>query len=129
MIGQFGELTFFHKGKQTRTFTDFKSTIGLKTEEHPVVGWKGRLEVTGEELDEVTLHIVFSVELGLRPRQQYELLRTIMRERQAQYLIIGNRSVMDRRCIITNISSEWEEIHKGGEVGRIEVDVTFKEYQ
>ena len=53
MIGQFGELTFFHKGKQTRTFTDFKSTIGLKTEEHPVVGWKGRLEVTGEELDEV----------------------------------------------------------------------------
>ena len=72
---------------------------------------------------------MFSVELGLRPRQQYELLRKIMRDRQAQYLIIGNRSIMDRRCIITNISSEWEEIHKGGEVGRIEVDVTFKEYQ
>ena len=36
---------------------------------------------------------------------------------------------MDRRCMITKISSEWKDILHKGDVSRIELDVTFKEYQ
>lgn len=129
MIGRFGSLRFNVSYSKILTFDDMQLTSALKTTEHDVPGWKGRIEITGEEMDEVTLHIILMASEGVRPRSQYQKIRSMMRNRQAQYLILGNKAVMDRRCIITEIKSEWKDILSRGQVSRIELDVTFKEYQ
>lgn len=129
MIGRFGSLRFNVSYSKILTFDDMQLTSALKTTEHDAPGWKGRIEITGEELDEVTLHIILMASEGVRPRSQYQKIRSMMRNRQAQYLILGNKAVMDRRCIITEIKSEWKDILSQGKVSRIELDVTFKEYQ
>ncbi len=129
MIGRFGSLRFNVSYNKILTFDDMRLTSALKLTEHDVPGWKGRVEVTGEELDEVTLHIILMASEGVRPRSKYQTIRSMMRNREAQYLIIGNKAVMDRRCIISKIESEWKDILNQGKVARIELDVTFKEYQ
>jgi phage protein U len=129
MIGRFGSLRFNVSPSRILTFDDMQLTSGLKTAEHDVPGWKGRWEVSGEEMDEVTLHIILMASEGVRPRSQYQKIRMMMRNKEIQYLIIGKKAVMDRRCMITKISSEWKDILHKGDVPRIELDVTFKEYQ
>lgn len=100
----------------------------MKTAEHAVPWYKGRLEVTGEELDEVTMTIILRADLGIRPRRQAERIRQFMHQKIAHYLVIGGKMVMDRRCIITKMNESWNEIYRGGEVAEIEITVTFKEY-
>ena len=128
-VGHFGGITFGVSSGRVQTFDNFSLKQSIKTTTHDVIGWKGRTEVTGEELDEVTLDITLMASLGVRPRAAYANLRSMMHNKQISYLIVGNTRVMDRRCLITNITSKWEDIYSHGEVGRIECSITFKEYQ
>lgn len=128
MIGRFGDLRFQVNARKTLTFKEMKVSRGMKTAEHAVPWYKGRLEVTGEELDEVTMTIILRADLGIRPRRQAERIRQLMHQKIAHYLVIGGKMVMDRRCIITKMNESWNEIYRGGEVAEIEITVTFKEY-
>lgn len=128
MIGRFGDLRFQVNARKTLTFKEMKVSRGMKTAEHAVPWYKGRLEVTGEELDEVTMTIILRADLGIRPRRQAERIRQFMHQKIAHYLVIGGKMVMDRRCIITKMNESWNEIYRGGEVAEIEITVTFKEY-
>ena len=129
MIGRFGSLIFSVSSQKVQTFYDFRYEAAVKVAEHEVPGWKGRTEITGQELDRVTLKIILMAELGVRPRAQFERILSMMKSKEAQYLIVGNKSVMDRRCIITSAKADWGVIHNRGEVSQIEVDLTFQEYQ
>lgn len=129
MIGRFGSLIFSVSSQKVQTFDDFRYEAAVKVAEHEVPGWKGRTEITGQELDRVTLKIILMAELGVRPRAQFEIILSMMKRKEAQYLIVGNKSVMDRRCIITSVKADWGVIHNRGEVSQIEVDLTFQEYQ
>lgn len=128
MIGRFGDLRFQVNARKALTFKEMKVSRGMRTAEHTVPWYKGRLEVTGEELDEVTMTIMLRADLGIRPRKQAERIRQLMHQKIAHYLVIGGRMVMDRRCIITKMNESWNEIYRGGEVAEIEIAVTFKEY-
>ena len=129
MIGVFGPLKFQVSNNKILTFDDMNISRSMKTAQHDVPWYKGRLEVTGEELDEVTMNIILNASLGVRPRRQAEIIRQLMHQKVAHYLVIGGLSVMDRRCIIIKMGENWKYILNGGEVPDIMIPVTFKEYQ
>lgn len=129
MIGVFGPIKFRVSDNKILTFNDLSISRGMKLAEHDVPWYKGRLEVTGENLDEVTMDIILNASFGVRPRRQAEIIRQLMHQKVAHYLVIGGVSVMDRRCIIIKMGENWKYILNGGEVPDITIPVTFKEYQ
>lgn len=127
-VGRFGNLKFSVSDNKVLTFNNLKVTRGMKTTEHDVPFYKGRLEVTGENLDSATLEITLRADMGVKPRKQAEKIRQMMHQKMANYLVIGGQKVMDRRCIITDMSDSWNYIYRGGKVYEIKVELTFKEY-
>ena len=128
MVGRFGSLRFSVSSDRVLTFNNLKITRGMKTTEHDTPWYKGRLEVTGEELDSATLDICLRADMGVNPRQQAEKIRQLMHQKKANYLVLGGRKLMDRRCIITNMSEQWNYIYRNGKVYEIQISLTFKEY-
>ncbi len=127
-IGRFGDIKFTVSDNRILTFNNLKVTRGMKTAEHDVPFYKGRLEVTGEKLDTATLEINLRADMGVHPRKQAEKLRQMMHQKMAHYLVIGGQKVMDRRCIITGMSDDWNCVYRGGKVYEIQVGLTFEEY-
>ncbi len=127
-VGRFGNLKFSVSDNKVLTFDNFKVKRGIKTTEHDVPFYKGRLEVTGENLDSTTLEIILRADMGVNPRKQAEKIRQMMHQKMANYLVVGGQKVMDRRCIITDMGDSWNYIYRGGKVYEIKVELTFKEY-
>lgn len=128
MVGRFGDLRFSVSSDRVLTFNNLKITRGMKIAEHEVPWYKGRLEVTGENLDSVTLDVILRADLGVSPRRQAENIRQLMHQKTANYLVVGGYKLMDRRCIITDMSEEWKNIYRNGKTYEIQVSLTFKEY-
>ncbi len=128
MVGRFGSLKFRVSDEQALTFKDLKVSRSLNTTEHETPWYKGRLEVTGEKLDEATMTIWLRTDYGVNPRRQQERIRQMMHQKMIHYLVIGGRPIMDRRCLITSMSEGWKIIMHNGAVFEIGIDVTFKEY-
>lgn len=127
-VGRFGSLKFSVSDSKILTFENLKITRGMKTTEHDVPFYKGRLEVTGENLDSCTLDITLRADLGINPKKQAEKIRQMMHQKMAHYLVIGGQKIMDRRCIITDMSEGWKYVYRAGKVYEIKVSLTFKEY-
>lgn len=127
-IGRFGSLKFKVNGSRQFTFSSLTMEQGLNIAEHTTPGWKGHAEVTGEKLDEASMHVVLMVELGVRPYAMYQKVRKKMRYREVNYLILGNHKLMDRRCIISGISENFKTVLWDGKVQGLEMDIKFKEY-
>ena len=128
MVGRFGSLRFSVSSDRVLTFNNLKITRGMKTTEHDVPWYKGRLEVTGEDLDSATLDICLRADLGVSPKKQAENIRQLMHQKTANYLVVGGHKLMDRRCIITDMSETWNYVYRNGKVYEIQISLTFKEY-
>lgn len=131
-LGGFGELVFTVKPWpfKTMTFKDANHTASVEYTEHKHITGKPTLEYVGTNLDEVTLTIELNrAWLGSNPLETYKLLNEYRLDGRISFLILGDDTLSNNEFVITKIDKKIEEIDCFGTIQKLELNITFKEYQ
>lgn len=129
-IGQWGgDIRFSVSGRKQLSFRDMKRTSSARWASHNIIGKRPKTEFLGPGMDEVTLEIVLSAEMGVRPRSEMAKFRSACKKGEVHYLYINGKKVCRNKMAITAVSESWDEIWSQGELARAAVAVTFSEYR
>ena len=77
-------------------------------------------------MDEVTLEVVLSAEMGVRPRSEMKKFRSACKKGEVHYLYINGKKVCKNKMAITAVSESWDEIWSQGELARAVVPSRFQ---
>ncbi len=94
-----------------------------------IIGKRPKTEFLGPGMDEVTLEVILSAEMGVRPRSEMAKFRSACKKGEVHYLYINGKKVCKNKMAITAVSESWDEIWSQGELARAVVAVTFSEYR
>lgn len=129
-IGQWGSDTKFSVNSDKQlSFRNMKRTSSARWTSHNIIGKRPKTEFLGPGMDEVTLEVVLSAEMGVRPRSEMKKFRAACKNGEVHYLYIGGKKVCKNKMSITAVSESWDEIWSQGELVRAVVSVTFSEYR
>lgn len=126
MIGIFGSVVFETSSEKVRTFSDFKRSGEAEYGEHSRIGRKGILEFLGPGLDQITFSMLFTVSLGVNPREEIDKLRDLLNGGETETLILGGKPLGD--FVVTSLSETWKRMDNAGRLLAAETSVTLKEY-
>lgn len=129
-IGQWGSnIKFSVNSDKQLSFRDMKRTSSARWTSHNIIGKRPKTEFLGPGMDEVTLEVVLSAEMGVRPRSEMAKFRSACKKGEVHYLYINGKKVCKNKMAITAVSESWDEIWSQGELARAVVSVTFSEYR
>lgn len=129
-IGQWGSnIKFSVNSEKQLSFRDMKRTSSARWTSHNIIGKRPKTEFLGPGMDEVTLEVVLSAEMGVRPRSEMEKFRSACKKGEVHYLYINGKKVCKNKMAITAVSESWDEIWSQGELAKAVVSVTFSEYR
>lgn len=127
-IGSLGDIVFEVSSRKVSTFDGMKRTTKAKYGTHEIAGQKPLLEYLGQDTEEISFTMKFSVSWGADPAEEAEKLRELCGKGEAMYLIIGNKTIGDNMWIIESVGESMESVDNSGRVLISEVDVSLKEY-
>ena len=128
-IGNFGsDLVFKVSDEQVLTFNNFSRTVKSKWVEHAGIDINPASEYVSRELDSISLTVVLSAELGVKPRAMIEKLESLCKNGSVRTLVIGNKRVGSGSFYIEQISEAWDYIYSRGELWQATISISFKEY-
>ena len=129
-IGQWGSnIKFSVNSDKQLSFRDMKRTSSARWTSHNIIGKRPKTEFLGPGMDEVTLEVILSAEMGVRPRSEMAKFRSACKKGEVHYLYINGKKVCKNKMAITAVSESWDEIWSQGELARAVVAVTFSEYR
>lgn len=129
-IGQWGSnIAFSVNSEKQLSFRNMKRTSSSRWASHNIIGKRPKMEYLGIDMDEVTLEVVLSAEMGVRPRSEMKKFRAACKSREVNYLYINGKKVCANKMAITAVSESWDKIWSQGELVRAVVAVTFSEYR
>lgn len=130
VIGQWGSnIKFSVNSEKQLSFRNMKRTSSARWTSHNIIGKRPKTEFLGPDMDEVTLEVVLSAEMGVRPRSEMAKFRSACKKGEVHYLYINGKKVCKNKMAITAVSESWDEIWSQGELARAVVVVTFSEYR
>lgn len=129
MIGCWGsDVVFEVSDSRVFTFSDFQRTVSAEYAEHNRIGGRAELELLYPNPQEIKFTMILDATFGVKPRSTLELLELSCETGRVNPLIIGEKRVGKNNWVITSIDEEWDVIYSMGEVARVNVDVSMREY-
>lgn len=129
-IGQWGSsIKFSVNSDKQLSFKNMKRTSSSRWASHNIIGKRPKMEFLGPDMDEISLDVVLSAEMGVRPRSEMKKFRVACKKGEVHYLYISGKKVCANKLAIKSVSESWDEIWSAGELVRAVVTVTFSEYR
>ena len=128
-IGFYGPLVFEVSGIRARSFSEMSQKSSGRWAEHVPINSIPVSEFLGPGLDELSLKIIFTVMLGINPKEEYEQLRELIRKGEHHPLILQGIPVSQNEWRCNEISAESTVFAPGdGKAMWMECELQFKEY-
>ena len=129
-IGNLGKLiTFKVSSKKVLTFNDMTRKISGRWAVHEVIRGKPKSEFLGAALQEVSLTVMLSSSLGVKPRKTLERIRKAVEKGEHFTFVIGGKPVSKNKWKITEASEAWDIVMSKGELIQAKVELTLSEYR
>lgn len=129
-IGNLGSLiTFEVSSKKTQTFRNFTKTAAGRWTSHAIIGGKPKSEFLGPDQHSISLSIVLSTNLGIKPRKNLERIERAVEKGTPYTLVIGGKKVGENKWVVSSLSETWDAIIKDGVLVSASVDLTLQEYR
>lgn len=129
MIGTLGSKIIFEvSDKHAMTFRNMNREISGRWADHEVMGSKPKPEFLGAANQTVTMEIMLSASLGVRPRQVLEAIEGMVESGTAEYLVIGNKPVGKNPFRLMSSSEAWGAVYNRGELAKATVTISLEEY-
>lgn len=125
-IGQWGsDIKFSVNSERQLSFRNMKRTSSARWASHNIIGKRPKPEFLGPGMDEVTLEVLLSAEMGVRPRSEMKKFRSACKKGDVHYLYINGKKVCANKMAITAVSvtalrqrqgrrrSRWTQCAKG----------------
>lgn len=126
---KWGDIKFSVSSEKALTFKDFSRKASGRWAIHSIVGKKPKTEYQGADLDEVTMEVTVSTEMGVNPRTAINEFYNACKKGTAAYLYVGGKKVCANKMSITAVEETWDQILNGGELVKATTSVTFTEYR
>ena len=128
-IGNLGKLiTFEVSSKKVFTFNDMTRKASGRWVKHEPIMRKPKSEFLGADLQEVSLSILLSSTLGVKPRKTLERIVKAVEKGEHFNFVLGGKPVSKNKWIITNVSEAWDVILSKGELVQAKVELNLQEY-
>lgn len=129
MIGTLGsQIVFEVSDAKTFTFSDMTREVSGRWSTHEVMGAKPKPEFLGPALQTLSLTIVLSASLGVKPRTILEAVEAMVEAGTAEYLIIGTKPVGKNPFRLVSASEAWDRIYSGGQLAKATLTLSLEEY-
>lgn len=127
IVGSFGNNLIFQVQKdKVLTPQSVKRIVEATYEEHAVLQTKPRLEFIAPKLEVITLSVLFSVSLGVNPRESMQIATEILTKGTVENLILGGKNY--GTFVLTKAEESWSQSTQNGIPMSIKADFEFKEY-
>ena len=127
-IGSFGNLAFSVSDKTVKTFDGMSWKVSAKYATHDRHLKEDLLEFLGPEPGSMSFSMKFSVFLGTNPLKEVKKLQTMVRNGQAERLVLGGQVYGTYKWVCTDVSTDLEIFDNKGNCWAAKVKVTLKEY-
>ena len=127
VIGAIGEVVFEVSSKKVETLKDLKRQARGRYATHEIVGRKSVIEFLGLEPDEITFTMQLNADLGVDIRAEQKKLLDMLRDGEAQYLVVGGRALGQGRWYLTGLESKVEYTDGRGWATFMTVEATLRE--
>lgn len=127
-LGSFAGLTFGVSRKKLLTFQDFSRSDSYRWTDHEVLNGQPISEYNGADLSGIALKIELRKVFGLKPYETLTALRKFAKAGKTSAFLIGKKTVSGAKFKIESIGQAFEEIAPNGEVLKITLDLTLKQY-
>ena len=128
-IGNLGKLIVFKVSSQkVITFNDMTRKVSGRWAKHEVIKGKPKSEFLGANLQEVSLTVLLSSSLGVKPRKTLERIRKAVEKGERFTFVIGGKVVSKNKWKITEASETWDKILSKGELIQAKIELTLEEY-
>lgn len=130
IIGTWGsKVKFSVSEKKQFTFQNMKRSSSGRWAAHNIVGKRPKTEFLGPGMDEITMDVILSADMGVNPRKAMKKFRFACKKGEVHYLRINSKKVCRNKMAISAVSESWDDIWNKGELVKSVVTVTFSEYR
>ena len=127
IIGVYGDVVFEVSTMKVETLREFKRQARGRYATHDIVGGKSIIEFLGTEPDEITFTMQLSADLGVDIKEELVKLLEMLRNGDANYLILGGWAHGKNKWALTTLDFRIEHTDGWGEPVFVTADVTLKE--
>lgn len=128
MIGTLGSLTFVASSEKIKTFQSLSMKTGVRYGQHDTLLNKPTLEFLGEDLDTVTIKLLWRIEDSINPEEEMKGLEKAMKEGEVLLFFLGDKKVGSGKYVIKSISKDPHRVDNKGNLLCVEYDVELCEY-
>lgn len=125
-IGYYGDFVFEASSKKIKSFDNFNLDSDSRWAEHEMINVKKRAEFLSDGEKKATMDILLSIDLGVNPATERDILAGYKATGALNYLVIGSRVI--GKFYIKSISEEYSKIDGKGVIWEMKLKVTFNEY-
>jgi len=130
LIGSWGDLAFEVSGVGALTFSELSQDSSGRWAVHEIINAEPITEFLGPGQDSVSISIILSEMLGVKPQDEYERLRQFVREGQNNPLILQGKPLSGNLWYVETISGASSQFAAGtGDVLWMTLTIDFKEYR
>lgn len=128
-VGNLGKLiTFRVSSKKVQTFSEMSRKVSGRWAEHETIKGKPKSEFLGADLQEISLSIVLSANLGVKPRKVLERIAKAVERGEHFPFVLNGKKVSKHDFKITESSESWEHVFSKGQLIHAKVDLVLREY-
>ena len=129
-VGNFGKtISFEVSDSRVLTFSGMSYSQGARFGEVSRLGEAPYMQFLGVDNAEISMDIVLDATLGVKPYDTQKAILKAMRKGEAEYLVIGGKKVGQAKFVISSVSEAWNVFLDAGQVVKMTLSVTFKQYQ
>ena len=129
VIGSWGDFVFEVSGEIAKSFEELTEKSTGRWAEHETVNTAPMSEFLGPGLDDLEFTIVFTTMLGVDPQENYEALRTAVRNGEYHPLILNGFPLSGNFWRLTEVSGSSTVFGpRDGKIMWMETHVMAKEY-
>lgn len=127
-LGFMGNIPFITSSWQVRTFTDYSRKGDPRLGTHDMIGSKSRIEFIAPPLEEISLTVKLSKQLGINPYKELDKLRRMRDTGEVFNLFLGRKPISQHPWIITSMSESVNYFDRRGNIVSADVSLTLQEY-
>lgn len=129
-LASFGPVLVFEvNDRKVLPAKNWKRTQNGRWATHEILGKVPRSEFLGPDIGETTFTVTLSAEHGVSPRAMIAKIERLIRNGNAEYLVLGGKIYgWGHKWVLTGASESWNRIYNKGELVQASLDLTFKEY-
>lgn len=127
-IASFGDAVFSVSSSLVRTISEYSYTGSARWAVHEIIGETCKAQFVGPGQGEITFAVLLLSDLGVTPRNEAEKLFKMMREGKYAPFIIGGQPVGEGDWYIEQLEQGEMMVNSSGEMRKILLTATLKEY-